>query len=50
MVVRKPAPLRMEQETGPATIAEVMAWARTKVAELAGVSVDRVKLDLKVEY
>jgi hypothetical protein len=39
-----------EQETRPATIAEVMAWARTKVAELAGVSVDRVKLDLKVEY
>jgi hypothetical protein len=39
-----------EQEPRPATIAEVMAWARTKVAELAGVNVDRVKLDLKVEY
>jgi len=42
-----------EQEAKEAplgTIGEVMAWARTKVAELAGVSVDRVKLDLKVEY
>jgi len=39
-----------EHQTLPATIAEVMAWARTKVAELAGVNVDRVKLDLKVEY
>ncbi len=39
-----------EKETQPGTIAEVMAWARTKVAEHAGVSVDRVKLDLKIEY
>jgi hypothetical protein len=34
----------------PTTIAEVMAWARSRVAELAGVRVDAVKLDLKVEY
>jgi hypothetical protein len=39
-----------EQEIRPTTIAEVMAWARTRVAELAGVKVDRVRLDLKVEY
>lgn len=34
----------------PATIAEVMAWARERVAELAGVRVEAVKLDLKLEY
>jgi hypothetical protein len=33
-----------------ATIAEVMAWARTRVAEIAGVKAEAVKLDLKVEY
>lgn len=32
------------------TIAEVMAWARERVADLAGVDVDTVKLDLKMEY
>jgi len=32
------------------TIAEVMAWARSRVAELAGVQTEAVKLDLKVEY
>jgi len=32
------------------TIAEVMAWARDRVAQLAGVSIDAVKLDLKVQY
>jgi hypothetical protein len=37
-------------ETRPTTIGEVMTWARMRVAELAGVHVDRVKLDLKVEY
>ena len=36
--------------TCPTTIAEVMAWAREHVAEIAGVPVDAVKLDLKVEY
>ena len=34
----------------PTTIAQVMAWARTRVAEIAGVNVEAVKLDLKVEY
>ena len=33
-----------------ATIAEVMAWARERVANLAGVDVETVKLDLKMEY
>ena len=32
------------------TIAEVMAWARERVADLAGVDVETVKLDLKMEY
>jgi len=34
----------------PTTISEVMAWARQKVADLAGVKVEAVKLELKVEY
>lgn len=37
-------------EAGPATIAEVMEWARQRVADIAGVSPQAVKLDLKVEY
>jgi hypothetical protein len=37
-------------EAGPATIAEVMEWARHRVADIAGVSPQAVKLDLKVEY
>ncbi len=37
------------QEVQPATIAEVMAWTRRRVAEIAGVRVDAVKLDLKLE-
>lgn len=32
------------------TIAKVMAWARDRVAQLAGVGVEAVKLDLKVQY
>jgi hypothetical protein len=40
----------IEQETRPATIAEVLDWARERVAEIAGVRVDAVKLDLKVQY
>lgn len=32
------------------TIAEVMAWARDCVAQLAGVGIEAVKLDLKVQY
>ena len=39
-----------EPPTRPSTIAEVMAWARERVAEIAGVRVEAVKLDLKVEY
>jgi hypothetical protein len=34
----------------PTTIAEVMDWARERVAKIAGVKVEAVKLDLKVEY
>jgi hypothetical protein len=37
-------------ERGFASIAEVMAWARENVAQLAGVQVEAVKLDLKIEY
>ncbi|UCI19910.1 hypothetical protein FJ970_02760 [Mesorhizobium sp. B2-1-8] len=37
-------------EPGFSTIAEVMAWARDRVAQLAGVQVEAVKLDLKIEY
>jgi hypothetical protein len=47
----------VEQETveipaapGMSTIAEVMAWARGRVAQLAGVQIEAVKLDLKIEY
>lgn len=39
-----PAPPRL------ATIAEVMAWARNRVAQIVGVRAEAVKLDLKVEY
>ncbi|MER8365130.1 hypothetical protein [Mesorhizobium sp. M1348] len=35
---------------GLSTIAEVMAWARDRVAQLAGVRTEAVKLDLKIEY
>jgi len=38
------------EESRPASIAEVMAWARERVAELAGVRAEAVKLDLKIEY
>jgi len=37
-------------ENGLTTIAEVMAWARQRVADIAGVAPQAVKLDLKVEY
>ena len=40
----------MQTKARPATIAEAMAWARERVAEIAGVRVDVVKLDLKLEY
>lgn len=35
---------------GSTTIAEVMMWTRERVAQLAGVQADAVKLDLKIEY
>ncbi|RWO40430.1 MAG: hypothetical protein EOS11_19710 [Mesorhizobium sp.] len=38
------------EQTRFSTIAEVMAWARTAVAEIAGVRDEAVKLDLKIEY
>lgn len=39
-------------ETAPSvdTISEVMSWARKRVAEIAGVKIEAIKLDLKVEY
>lgn len=39
-----------EHRDEPATIADVMSWARQRVAEIAGVGVQAVKLDLRVEY
>jgi hypothetical protein len=45
---------RIEKENYPAftptRIAEVMTWARERIAEIAGARVDAVKLDLKIEY
>jgi hypothetical protein len=32
------------------TIAEVMAWTRSRLATIAGVEVEAIKLDLKIEY
>jgi hypothetical protein len=33
----------------PATVGEVLAWARTQIANLSGVSTDAIKLDLRIE-
>jgi hypothetical protein len=33
----------------PNTIAEIMAWARDRIAEIAGVAPGAVKLDLRLE-
>ena len=42
---------QLEQHGGQAeTIADVMAWARRRLAQIAGVRVEAIKLDLKVEY
>jgi hypothetical protein len=38
------------EDEQPTTIAQVMEQARQRVAEIAGVRVEAVKLDLKVEY
>lgn len=37
-------------EDEPTTIAEVVNWTRQRIASLAGVETDAVKLDLKIEY
>jgi hypothetical protein len=37
-------------DSSPGTIAEVMDWARHRIATLSGVRTDAVKLDLKIEY
>lgn len=61
LLATKPHDVADDEETtsdtaeGPAapdisTIADVMAWARGRVAELAGVQIEAVKLDLKIEY
>lgn len=34
----------------PTSIPEVMSWTRAQIARLAGVSVEAVRLDLKIEY
>jgi hypothetical protein len=48
-VEAKPWPGGFSEECPqPSTIGEVMAWARNRVAEIAGVTVDQVKLDLRV--
>jgi hypothetical protein len=39
-----------ESVPAPRTIAEVMDWAREQVAQIAGVRIESVKLDLKLEY
>lgn len=46
------APAAEPRPAAPAlsTIAEVMAWARKRVAEIAGVQIEAVKLELKLEY
>ncbi|MFZ5780410.1 MAG: hypothetical protein ACOY4R_09460 [Pseudomonadota bacterium] len=33
----------------PGTIADVMSWARQRIAAISGIAVDAVKLDLKIE-
>jgi hypothetical protein len=39
-----------ESDSLPRTIADVMDWARQRIATLSGVRMDAVKLDLKIEY
>jgi hypothetical protein len=47
---RAPIPRPAVQASHFTTIAEVMAWAREQLAEIARVKVDAVRLDLKIEY
>jgi hypothetical protein len=44
-----PGPAQKPTQNDLTTIAEVMGWARQRVAEIAGVSADAIKLDLKIE-
>lgn len=37
------------EKTGPVTISEVLASAKTQIAQMAGVGIGQVKLDLKIE-
>jgi hypothetical protein len=37
------------EQIEPATVGEVLAWARTRIADLSGVSTDAIKLDLRIE-
>ena len=48
-VVGKPTPSEPRPPAG-STINDVMLWARQRVAEIAGVRIEAVKLDLKIEY
>lgn len=38
------------QPPGLKSIADVLAWTRQRIADIAGVRADAVKLDLKIEY
>lgn len=38
-----------QRSSDPTTIAEVMQWARERLAEIAGVHVDAVRLELRLE-
>lgn len=54
LAVEEHAEERAEAESapvrGPSTIGEVMNFARRRIAEVAGVRPEAVKLDLKIEY
>jgi len=58
-VASKPDTDEVERERGDeerfvpppvATISEVVAWARERIAEIAGVKTEAVRLDLRIEY
>lgn len=38
-----------DDQIEPATIGEVLLWARTRIASLSGVSTESIKLDLRIE-
>jgi hypothetical protein len=37
------------EESGPSNVGEVLAWARSQIAQLTGMKLEAVKLDLKIE-